>query len=106
MATLKKSEMDTLVRDGAINALNLTEIGTQIGTSTYAVPVVTPEGTFYAKVAITAAQRKATKTTEAFDLDVAVEKYQDELDEKAQREAERAAAKAAKASKGKAKDAE
>ena len=101
MATLKKSEMDALVRNTVVERLNLDEIATQIGASTYAIPVETDEGTFYAKVAITAAQRKATKTTEAFDLETAVAKYAADLAEKAEKEAEREAAKAAKAAKAK-----
>lgn len=97
MATkINKAEMDAIVRDGAIAALGIAEAGTQIGTSTYAIPVETPEGVFYAKVAVTAAQRTATKAYPAFDLDVAVEKYAAEVAEKEAKAAERAASKAAK----------
>jgi hypothetical protein len=99
MATLKKAEMDALVRDGVIAQLNLAEVGTQIGASTYAIAVDTPEGTFYAKVAVTAAQRTDTKAYPAFDLDTAVEKYEAECAEKAEKAAEREAAKAAKLAK-------
>lgn len=99
MATFKKADMDALVRDGAIFQLNLAEVGTQIGASTYAIAVDTPEGTFYAKVAVTAAQRTDTKAYPAFDLDTAVEKYEAECAEKAEKAAEREAAKAAKLAK-------
>ena len=88
--------MDAIVRGGAIASLNLEELGTQIGTSTYAIPVETPEGVFYAKVAVTAAQRAATKAYPAFDLDEAVAKFEAEQAEKAEKKAERNAAKAAK----------
>ena len=97
MATkINKAEMDAIVRDGAIAALGIAEAGTQIGTSTYAIPVETPEGVFYAKVAVTAAQRTATKAYPAFDLDTAVAKYAAEVAEKEVKAAEREAAKAAK----------
>ena len=97
MATkINKAEMDAIVRNGAITALGIAEVGTQIGASTYAIPVETPEGTFYAKVAVTAAQRTATKAYPAFELDVAVAKYAEEVAEKEAKAAEREAAKAAK----------
>lgn len=104
MATkINKNEMDAMVRGGAIEALGLAEVGTQIGTSTYAVPVETPEGVFYAKVAVTAAQRTATKRNEAFDLDVVVGKFEAELAEKEAKAKEREAAKQAKLAKAKEK---
>ena len=103
MATLNKAQMDAIVRESVISTLGLDTEGTQIGTSTYAVPVETPEGVFYAKVAVTAAQRTATKAYPAFDLDVAVEKFQEEQAEKAEKAAVREAAKAAKAAAREAK---
>lgn len=102
MATkINKTELDSMVRNGAIGALGVSEVGTQIGVSTYAVPVETPEGVFYAKVAITAAQRADTKKYPAFNLDAAVEKFEAEQAEKAEKAAEREAAKAAKLEKTK-----
>lgn len=108
MATQKisKSEMDTIVREGAIATLNLAEVGTKIGTSTYVVPVETPEGVHYAKVAVTAAQRTATKTNPAFDLEVAVQKYAAQVAEKEEKAAARAASKAAKLAAKETKKAE
>lgn len=102
---INKSEMDAIVRGGAISALNLEELGTQIGTSTYAIPVETPEGVFYAKVAVTAAQRADTKAYPAFNLEDAVAKFEAECAEKAEKAAEREAAKAAKAAARAAKEA-
>ena len=102
---INKSEMDAIVRGGAIASLNLEELGTQIGTSTYAVPVETPEGVFYAKVAVTAAQRADTKAYPAFDLLEAVAKFEAEQAEKAEKAAEREAAKAAKLAAKAAKEA-
>lgn len=99
MATMKKAELDTLVRETVIDALGIAERGTKIGTSTFAIPVETPEGDTYAKVTVTAVQRKDTKTNPAFDLDVAVAKYEAELAEKAEKAAAREAAKAEKAAK-------
>ena len=102
---INKSEMDAIVRGGAIASLNLEELGTQIGTSTYAIPVETPEGVFYAKVAVTAAQRADTKAYPAFNLEDAVAKFEAECAEKAEKAAEREAAKAAKAAARAAKEA-
>ena len=51
MATkINKSEMDAIVRDGAIAALGIAEAGTQIGTSTYAIPVETPAEILVAQI--------------------------------------------------------
>ena len=102
---INKSEMDAIVRGGAITSLNLEELGTQIGTSTYAIPVETPEGVFYAKVAVTAAQRADTKAYPAFNLEDAVAKFEAECAEKVEKAAEREAAKAAKAAARAAKEA-
>lgn len=96
---MKKADLDALVRDIVVEKLGLNENGTRIGTSTYAVSAETPEGVFYGKVAITAALRKATAKNEAFDLDTAVAKYEDEVAAKAAKAAEKAAEKAAKAAK-------
>lgn len=97
MATkINKAEMDTIVRNGAIKALGIAEAGTQIGASTYAIPVETPEGVFYAKVAVTAAQRTDTKVNPAFNLENAVKKFEDEIADKEAKAAAREAAKAEK----------
>ena len=96
---MKKAELDALVRNTVINTLGIDSNGTQIGVSEYAIPVETPEGVFYAKVNVTAAQRTATKATDAFDLDVAVEKYNALIAERAAKAAEREAKKAEKAAK-------
>lgn len=107
MTKLTKAQMDTLVRESAIATLGIAEAGTQIGASTYAIPVEVEGEVVYAKVAITAAQRTDTKTVKAFDLEVAVAKYAEEVAEKAakaaEREAEKAAKLAAKETKEKAK---
>lgn len=99
MATMKKAELDALVRNTVIEGLGIDTQGTKIGTSTFAIPVETPEGDTYAKVTVTAVQRKDTKTNPAFDLEVAVAKYEAELAEKAAKAAEREAKKAEKAAK-------
>ena len=102
--SMKKAELDTLVRDTVINTLGIADAGTQIGVSEYAIPVETPEGVFYAKVNVTAAQRTATKATAAFDLGVAVEKFNTLMDERAAKAAEREAKKAEKAAKASKED--
>ena len=93
---LTKAQFDTLVRESAIATLGIAEAGTQIGASTYAIPVEVDGEVVYAKVAITAAQRTKTKAVEAFDLDVAVAKYAEEVAAKEEKAAARAAEKAAK----------
>lgn len=96
MTKLTKAQVDAIVRESAIATLGVEEVGTQIGASTYAIPVEVEGEVVYAKVAITAAQRTATKAYPAFDLDVAVAKYEAEVAEKAAKAAEREAEKAAK----------
>lgn len=104
MTKLTKAQMDTLVRETAIATLGIKEAGTQIGASTYAIPVEIEGEVVYAKVAITAAQRTDTKTTKAFDLDIAVAKYEEEVAKKEAKAAEREAAKAAKLAAKEAKE--
>ena len=61
---------------------------------------------FYAKVAVTAAQRTDTKANPAFDLETAVKKYESELAEKAEKAAAREAEKAARKARSEAVKAE
>ena len=96
MTKLTKAQMDALVRESAIATLGIAEAGTQIGASTYAIPVEIEGEVVYAKVAITAAQRTDTKAVKAFDLKTAVEKYAEEVATKEAKATEREAAKAAK----------
>jgi len=93
---MKKAELDNVIRNTVIDNLGIADNGTQIDGSTYAIPVDTEEGTFYAKVTVTAAQRTATKVNPAFDLQTAVDKYAAKLAEREAKAAERAAKKAAK----------
>ena len=106
---MKKMEMDNFIRKSIIETLNLTERNdvSKIGNSTYAMEVETPEGTFYGKIQITACQRTDTKVNPAFNLETAIEKYENEVresqekaerkaQEKAEKERMRAEAKAAK----------
>lgn len=91
--------MDTLVRETAIAKLGVATEGTQIGASTFAIPVELDGETVYAKVAITAAQRTDTKVNPAFDLETAVAKFEAEVAEKEAKRVEREAAKKAKVEK-------
>ena len=53
MATkINKAEMDAIVRNGAITALGIAEAGTQIGASTYAIPVETPAEILVAQISL------------------------------------------------------
>lgn len=104
MTKMTKAQMDAVVRETAITTLGIEEVGIQIGASTYVIPVEIEGEVVYAKVAITAAQRTDTKTTKAFDLDIAVSKYEEEVAEKEANAAKREAAKAAKLAAKEAKE--
>lgn len=99
MATMKKTEMDAKIRETVIEGLALERVGTYIGKNTYAIPVDTGDGTFYAKVTVTAAQRTDTKSCKAFNLEDAVAKYELAEQERAMKAEQRAAEKAAKLAK-------
>ena len=86
------TEINTLVKNETAKALNIRELGTQIDTYTWAIPIETPEGIRYAKVSIVAAQATANKRNPAFDLGAAEAAF---AEKKAER-AEKAAAKAKK----------
>lgn len=94
MAELNKAQMDKAVKDTVVAALSdvFEAVGArQIDNYTFAFPVnVEGEDTF-AKVAITAVQRKDTKKYLAFDVETAVAAYEEKLAEKAQKAAEKAA---------------
>lgn len=96
MAKMNSVEMNTAVKEQALTLVNLPTDAVQIDAFEYAIPVVVEGETRYAKIAITAAIAKATKTVAAFDPDVAHAAYLEKLDERATREAEKAAKKAEK----------
>lgn len=99
---MNKVEMDNAVKALTVEALIdvLETAGARkIDDYTYAFPVTVDGVDTYSKIAVTATMRKATKTNEAFDIDVAVAKYAAKLDERAEKAAQREATKAAKASK-------
>ena len=99
MAKMTASEMNNCVKATAVEkALNL-DTATQIDDFTWAVPVETEDGTRYAKITVTAALAKATKVNPAFDLETAVQAFEDKKREREIKAAEAAAKKAAKASK-------
>ena len=104
MATLNTNEANAMVKELAVGALILGN-ATQIDDYTYAIPVEIEGELRYAKVTVTAALAKATKTHAAFDLDTAVKAYQLKVAERdakaeaaAKTKAEKEAARAAKAS--------
>jgi hypothetical protein len=100
--SMNKTVMDKAVKETVVEALNptLETVGAvKIDDYTYAFPVTVDGEDTYAKVTITAVQRKATKTLPAFDIDTALAKYQTKIDEREARVAEREAKKAAKLAK-------
>ena len=105
MATLNTNEANAAVKELAVGTLVLYD-ATQIDDYTYAIPVEVKGELRYAKVTVTAALAKATKTHAAFDLNTAVEAYQLKVAERnakaeasAKAKAEKEAARAAKAEK-------
>jgi hypothetical protein len=101
--TMKTVEVQNFVKNSIVDALGLTDRGTEIGRGVYAIPVETPEnGTVYAKVSVTCTKFNATEKTVAFDLDEAVAKFEaDEAEKVAKAEARKAEAEAKKAAKAK-----
>ena len=100
---MKTVEVQNFVKNATIDALNLANLGTEIGRGVYAIPVETPEnGTVYAKVSVTCTRFANTEKTVAFDLDAEVAKYEaDEAEKVAKAEARKAEAEAKKVAKAK-----
>lgn len=96
---MNATEMNAYVKTSAAERVLNLDNATQIDDFTWAVPVETEDGTRYAKISITAALAKATKTNPAFDLETAVQAFEDKKREREIKAAEAAAKKAAKASK-------
>ena len=83
----------------AIEKTNMSEIATQIGDASFAVPVEVEGVTRYVEFKATVKNNKDTKTVKAFDLDEAVASYNAELEARAEAERQAAEAKAAKPKK-------
>lgn len=98
MTKMTATEMNAFVKATAAEFLNK-ETATQIDDYTWAIPVEIDGEVRYAKVAITAALAKATKVNPAFDLDAAVQAFEDKKREREIKADEAAAKKAAKAAK-------
>lgn len=96
---MNATEMNAYVKTNAAERVLNLDNATQIDDFTWAVPVETEDGTRYAKISIAAALAKATKTNPAFDLETAVQAFEDKKREREIKAAEAAAKKAAKASK-------
>ena len=69
-------EKNAFIKSVAISALSLAEKGTQIGPTTYVLPVDVKGVTRYAKVTVTACNDKDTKTTKGFVLAEAVNAFE------------------------------
>ena len=98
MTKMTATELNAFVKATAAEFLNK-ETATQIDDYTWAIPVEIDGEVRYAKVAITAALAKATKVNPAFDLETAVQAYEDKKREREIKADEAAAKKAAKAAK-------
>ena len=108
MSTINKTDILSGIRSDALDKLTLSALGAiQIGASEYAIPVtsaidVANAPQRYAKIAISACNPTGAEKVPAFDIDLAVEKWNAECAEKAQKAAE----KARKAEEKRAADAE
>lgn len=99
MAELNKTQMDKAVKDTVVEALNgafEAADAVRIDDYTFAFPVNVDGEYTYAKIAITAVQRKDTRVHPAFDVDAAIAKYEAKIAEREAKAAERAAKKASK----------
>lgn len=93
------AQINEFVKATAAETIGIAANGTQIDRFTWAIPVEVEGETRYAKVTITAALAKATKANAAFDLDTAVQAFEDAEREREIKADEAAAKKAAKAAK-------
>ena len=96
---MTSTQINEFVKQTVAERIDIADIGTQIDKFTWAVPVEVEGETRYAKVTVTAALAKATKTNPAFDLETAVQAFADAEAERKAKEAEKAAKAAAKAAK-------
>lgn len=95
MAKMTATELNTFVKAEAVKAVLNVEGATRIDDFVWAVPVEVDgengKEIRYAKVAVTAALAKATKTNPAFNIDVAVQAYEEKKAERAAKAAEKVA---------------
>ena len=101
---MKTKEIQAQVKNGAMEVIGINHNdanGTvQFGNYDYAIPVIVEGVTYYAKVSVSCGRWKDTKTTAAFDPEVARAVWLTDLAEKAMAADAKAAAKrAAKAAK-------
>ena len=104
MATMTAAQKNEKIKELALNSMHLGN-AIEFGSFAYAIPVEVDGEVRYAKVTITAASNKDTKTTKAFDPEAAREAYLVEKSEKeenaAKAAAERERKKAEKSKKSK-----
>ena len=83
----------------AIEKTNMSEIATQIGDASFAVPVEVEGVTRYVEFKATVKNNKDTKTVKAFDIDEAVSEYKATIEARAEEARIRAEEKASKGKK-------
>ena len=93
-------ETNAFIKSTAMSVLSISDKGHQIDDYTFAIPIEVEGVQRYAKVTITACNDKATKTTEAFDLDLAMNEFAEKVKTRAE------VVKTKKTSKGKTKKSE
>lgn len=115
MSTMKKAEMMNAIKVSAVEKLNLAGLGAvRIDSGVWALEIPVDGKTYYAKVAVSAANPTGTEKVPAFNLEAAVAAYGEKVaeqeakaKEKAEKHAERVKAdlerKAAKAAEKEAK---
>lgn len=93
---LNSVQINTFVKDSAMEYVTLPEDAVQIDAYAYAIPVTVEGETRYAKLTITACLAKDTAKNAAFNPDTAAALYIAKLNEREAKAAEKAQAKAEK----------
>ena len=79
---MKANEINAYVKTNAAERVLNLDTATQIDDFTWAVPVEVEGEIRYAKITVTAALAKATKTNPAFNLEAAVQAFEDKKRER------------------------
>ena len=115
MTTMKKADLNRMIKTTAVEKLNLAGLGAvRIDSGVWALEIPVDGKTYYAKIAVSAANPTGTEKVPAFNLEAAVAAYNEKVaeqeakaKEKAEKHAERVKAdmerKAAKAAEKEAK---
>lgn len=94
---MNTNEIRAKVKDYTVDCMEEFLIMTnaiQFDDTSWAIPVMVEGQTYYAEISVSTKAWKATKTTEAFNPETAIAKWNAKKEERAQKAAEKAAKKA------------